>query len=58
MPGDKYRCLKCGDVIQSMYTHDFKACKCGNIKVDGGASYGRYLWEGPGRWEDNAEKVE
>lgn len=33
------RCKRCGDIIESEYTHDFKFCKCGAIAVDGGHSY-------------------
>ena len=33
------RCNKCGDVIESFYTHDFKTCKCGSVSVDGGHQY-------------------
>lgn len=34
-------CLKCGDKIESCYTHDFKWCKCKSIFVDGGREYVR-----------------
>ena len=33
------RCKKCGDIIESKYTHDFVRCSCGAIAVDGGRSY-------------------
>lgn len=33
------KCRKCGDEIESTYTHDFKWCSCGAIYVDGGLSY-------------------
>lgn len=36
---NKARCLKCGDVIESMYCHDYVECKCGEIAVDGGRVY-------------------
>lgn len=36
---NKVRCLKCGDIIESTHTHDFKWCSCGNVAVDGGKSY-------------------
>lgn len=36
------RCLKCGQILVSAYTHDFVQCKCDNETfVDGGASYTR-----------------
>ena len=36
---NKIRCRKCGDVIESTYTHDFRFCNCGAVAVDGGKEY-------------------
>ena len=36
---NKVKCNKCGDIIESAYTHDFKWCSCRNVAVDGGYSY-------------------
>lgn len=36
---NRARCRRCGDIIESMYRHDFKSCKCGAISVDGGRDY-------------------
>jgi tRNA(Ile2) C34 agmatinyltransferase TiaS len=36
---NKCQCRKCGDIIESTHSHDFKWCKCGSIAVDGGKSY-------------------
>lgn len=36
---NKAKCLKCGDIIESKYTHDYVQCRCGNISVDGGKDY-------------------
>ena len=33
------KCTKCGDIIESKSVHDFKACRCGAIFVDGGHEY-------------------
>ena len=33
------KCRKCGDVIESTSTHDFKICSCGTCAVDGGHDY-------------------
>jgi hypothetical protein len=33
------KCLKCGDIIESKYRHDFVSCSCGEIFVDGGLEY-------------------
>ena len=38
---NRLKCKKCGDVIESKYTHDFIQCTCGAIFVDGGLSYAR-----------------
>lgn len=36
---NKCQCAKCGDIIESKYTHDFVSCSCGAIFTDGGTSY-------------------
>lgn len=36
---NKIKCKKCGDIIESMYRHDFKWCSCGQCAVDGGQDY-------------------
>lgn len=36
------QCLKCNDIIESTYGHDFKYCKCKSIFLDGGKNYVRY----------------
>lgn len=36
---NKAQCLSCNDIIESLYTHDYRRCRCGNIAVDGGKSY-------------------
>lgn len=36
---NKIKCLKCGDIIESVYRHDFKTCSCGACSVDGGKDY-------------------
>ncbi len=38
----KIECLKCGDIIESMFRHDFRWCSCRNIFIDGGNDYLRY----------------
>lgn len=38
----KIKCLKCNDVIESMFRHDFRYCGCGNAHVDGGNDYMKY----------------
>ena len=51
---NKMKCKKCGDVIESKYTHDFKACSCGACAVDGGLEYLRRVGELED-WEDLSE---
>lgn len=36
---NRIKCRKCGDIIESQNTHDFKRCKCGAVAVDGGHEY-------------------
>lgn len=36
------KCLKCGQVMESLYRHDIKSCGCDNqTMVDGGTDYTR-----------------
>lgn len=35
------KCNKCGDIIESTYTHCFKWCSCHTVFVDGGLDYAR-----------------
>lgn len=53
------RCLKCGDVIRSLSTHDYKACSCGNLGVDGGHSYIKRIYRSDrDSWEELSETYE
>ncbi len=36
---NRIKCLKCGDIIESEYRHDYKTCSCGACAVDGGRDY-------------------
>lgn len=50
------KCLKCGDIIESTYRHDFVMCSCGACFVDGGHDYMRIGgnkedWEDMSEWE-------
>jgi hypothetical protein len=33
------KCNHCGDIIESLYTHNFVKCSCGCCSVDGGKEY-------------------
>ena len=33
------KCAKCGDEIESKHRHDWVACKCRAIFIDGGTDY-------------------
>lgn len=39
------RCLNCGTVVESKHRHDFVACECGDMFLDGGTEYVRYGWK-------------
>lgn len=41
------RCNFCGDVIESTYRHDYVACRCGRVSVDGGHDYLRRCFASP-----------
>ena len=36
---NKIKCKKCGDIIESKSTNDYKRCSCGAAAVDGGKDY-------------------
>lgn len=36
---NRAKCLICGDIVESCYTHDMVFCKCGQMAVDGGKAY-------------------
>lgn len=53
---NRARCLKCGETIESTYTHDYKTCSCGNLSVDGGTDYIRRSYRAdPDSFEDLSE---
>lgn len=49
------RCLDCGDTVESKSRHDFRACRCGGVFVDGGLSYVRRGFRNESRYEDLSE---
>ncbi len=51
---NRIRCKKCGDVIESESTHDFKFCKCKSVAIDGGQDYLRREGERED-WEELSE---
>lgn len=36
---NKFKCNKCGDIIESKSVHDLVSCSCGAIFTDGGHEY-------------------
>lgn len=36
---NKIQCVRCKDIIESKYPHDFRKCCCGKVAVDGGHEY-------------------
>jgi hypothetical protein len=38
---NRAKCKLCGNIIESKYRHDWVACECGEIFVDGGHEYFR-----------------
>lgn len=49
---NRARCKKCGDIIESRYTHEMVWCSCKSIAVDGGHSYLRQTAEDFDLFED------
>ena len=48
---------KCGDIIESKYTHDFKECSCKSCFVDGGHEYLRRGFIEKGCFEELSEVI-
>lgn len=44
-------CLVCNNLLISEHVHDFVACDCGNLAVDGGLEYLKRSWGGRG-WRE------
>ena len=40
---NEIQCKKCGDIIESKSTYDFKMCSCKACGVDGGREYLRRI---------------
>jgi hypothetical protein len=57
-PGRRVKCLSCGDIIQSMFRHDFKQCSCASVSIDGGGSYTRLGFKDPNGYEFLPDEVE
>lgn len=36
---NKNKCKKCGNIIESKSTNDYKRCSCGTVAIDGGKDY-------------------
>lgn len=36
---NKVKCNRCGDIIESRYTHNYVICSCGAVAADGGLEY-------------------
>lgn len=51
---NRIECLRCGDIIESTFRHDFVMCSCGACAVDGGKDYLRRQGN-RGDWVDRSE---
>lgn len=54
---NQWKCLYCGDVIESKHQHDFTTCKCGMSSCDGGISYIRLIGD-LDMMQDMCERIE
>ena len=52
---NKAQCLICGEVLESLHTHDYKTCSCGNLSVDGGLDYCKRGVKDLSKWMDLSE---
>lgn len=55
---NEVECLKCGDRIYSGHRHDYRACHCGAIAVDGGMDYLRRVGDVHGGYVDHAMEMD
>lgn len=44
---NKAQCTHCNDVVESTHRHDYRACSCRKIAVDGGKDYLRRVFDSP-----------
>lgn len=49
---NRAKCLVCGDVLESINTHDFRTCRCGSLSVDGGKDYIRRIFKEEGCFKE------
>ena len=54
---NRIRCKKCGDIIESKFTHDYKECSCKRCFVDGGREYLRRGFIEKGDFEELSEII-
>ena len=54
---NRIRCKKCGDIIESKFTHDYKECSCKSCFVDGGHEYLRRGFIEKGCFEELSEVI-
>ena len=52
---NRAKCLKCGEIVESTFTHDYKRCRCGALAVDGGHDYIRRCYREEGCFEELSE---
>lgn len=52
---NRIKCKNCGDIIESLDTHDFKWCSCGSCAVDGGKEYLRRVFKDKDCYEELSE---
>ena len=54
---NQWKCLYCGDVIESKHQHHSISCKCGKMSIDGGTSYIRLIGD-LDMMQDMCERIE
>ena len=52
---NRAKCLVCGDILESVSTHDFRTCRCGSLSVDGGKDYVRRNFKEEVRFKELTE---
>lgn len=52
---NRAQCGYCKQIIASVHRHDYTACKCGGLAVDGGRDYARRVYQSGLEWVELSE---
>lgn len=53
---NRAKCLNCGEILESTFTHHYVTCSCGSLSVDGGHDYIRRCFREDDCFEELSEE--